>query len=772
MSKTVIGSLGASHCRDAVRLFRSAADLLQLAFHGSVEEYLNAPVMPHNSYDRARRDILDLAYHNSHLPDLTPEHRDAIARFDDESGNPGPSLDPVLHLSLDGRQLETLPPEIGDVEGLQYLSLRDNNLTKLPSEIGRLEHLMQLDLRGNRFNEFPAEVLRLKSLKRINLSGNQLSTLPGEIAQLAGLQELSLQENQLTGLPPEIAQLKALTGLDLRQNRITSLSPSIADLSRLVDLDLGKNRLAALPPEIGRLASLQCLILSENRLASLPPSIGQLTALLTLDLRENRLEALPHEIARLSSLRGAALRSSTRGLLLDRNPLPQPYPALVREGQPSATINVLAWLSGEFDPASSPPKIPPQEYGAHFEIRDDGVVISVPPEALDRHGNNVARLRELHPVLRALCSNLVDALDAGNVPHAHLLDRAKAYRELVDRDLNQINFSLLYAEGVRLANASQATFGDELPALGVEPREAIDSLLHLHGTFILATAKGIELITAEERYRRTSHEEIHYRKAALELAMLLRNAPKIVDPKVASFIVALAEEIGRGVSPERSGAVATGAIRNIAIVVSTAATLAAFTAAALATGSTAVIAGAGATVLLVGEGLKKSRAFTTLSALVAKNFDKTSEAELGNALSNLTERLKPHLRFVLSAEHQLRRLAGQREEFAWLDRLLTWITRQSANNPLKAAGVHEFSQPDEHWNFDDGLSGPRGVADDLKNLSGSSPAIERALNDLGIFHFFQIAELGSEDARRIGEKLGLPSRIDDWIAESKKYLLD
>ncbi len=33
------------------------------------------------------------------------------------------------------------------------------------------------------------------------------------------------------------------------------------------------------------------------------------------------------------------------------------------------------------------------------------------------------------------------------------------------------------------------------------------------------------------------------------------------------------------------------------------------------------------------------------------------------------------------------------------------------------------------------LAGPRGVADDLKKLPGVSPAIEKQLNDLGIFHF-------------------------------------
>ena len=67
------------------------------------------------------------------------------------------------------------------------------------------------------------------------------------------------------------------------------------------------------------------------------------------------------------------------------------------------------------------------------------------------------------------------------------------------------------------------------------------------------------------------------------------------------------------------------------------------------------------------------------------------------------------------------------------------------------------------------LSGPRGVADDLKKLAGVSPAIEKMLNDLGIFHFWQIAEFGPEDAGKIGEEVGLPGRVEGWIAQAKQF---
>src|SRR6266481_3250748 len=66
-----------------------------------------------------------------------------------------------------------------------------------------------------------------------------------------------------------------------------------------------------------------------------------------------------------------------------------------------------------------------------------------------------------------------------------------------------------------------------------------------------------------------------------------------------------------------------------------------------------------------------------------------------------------------------------------------------------------------------GLAGPRGTADDLKKLTGVSGTIEKKLNDLGIFHYWQLAELDHDTAHKIGEEVGLPSRADGWVAQAK-----
>ncbi len=69
----------------------------------------------------------------------------------------------------------------------------------------------------------------------------------------------------------------------------------------------------------------------------------------------------------------------------------------------------------------------------------------------------------------------------------------------------------------------------------------------------------------------------------------------------------------------------------------------------------------------------------------------------------------------------------------------------SMSAPRPSRVVEEMPAETNKLGFEQ-LSGPRGVADDLKKLPGVSPAIEKQLNDLGIFHFQQIAEF-SPDGR-------------------------
>jgi hypothetical protein len=219
--------------------------------------------------------------------------------------------------------------------------------------------------------------------------------------------------------------------------------------------------------------------------------------------------------------------------------------------------------------AAALPDLPTQGPGPHFELTKTGVIDFVPPEALDRQGNNVSRLRQLHPTLRDLARELAEALGTGNIPHAHLAARIEEYRKQVDQTLDTIDFTRLYVEGVRLANAQKAAIEKvaegELPPLRETDQEALETLLQLHGTFMLGTIAGVELIAAEQRYRRRPAEETEYRKAAMDFAASLQNQPDVINPSVAAFVLGAAEQIGQGANPERSGVVGTSTIQNVTI---------------------------------------------------------------------------------------------------------------------------------------------------------------------------------------------------------------
>jgi small subunit ribosomal protein S2 len=101
------------------------------------------------------------------------------------------------------------------------------------------------------------------------------------------------------------------------------------------------------------------------------------------------------------------------------------------------------------------------------------------------------------------------------------------------------------------------------------------------------------------------------------------------------------------------------------------------------------------------------------------------------------------------------------------------ISRAQGDMGMDTGAAHEPIAEDLPPVVDDNpgyevLSGPRGVADDLKKLAHVSPSIEKQFNDLGIFHYWQIAAFSPEAAHKIGEEVGLPGRMESWIAQAKE----
>lgn len=89
---------------------------------------------------------------------------------------------------------------------------------------------------------------------------------------------------------------------------------------------------------------------------------------------------------------------------------------------------------------------------------------------------------------------------------------------------------------------------------------------------------------------------------------------------------------------------------------------------------------------------------------------------------------------------------------------------ESANDS-KPRSAHTSAQNDE-----DAAVLTEDSLDDLKEIKGVGPAIEKTLNDLGIHEFHQIAEMSEYDIDRVAQQLkGFRSRIyrEDWIGQAR-----
>lgn len=70
------------------------------------------------------------------------------------------------------------------------------------------------------------------------------------------------------------------------------------------------------------------------------------------------------------------------------------------------------------------------------------------------------------------------------------------------------------------------------------------------------------------------------------------------------------------------------------------------------------------------------------------------------------------------------------------------------------------------------LKKPDGEADDLKEISGVGEVLEKKLNDYGIFHYSQIADLKKAEIAEIDEALDFKGRIerDEWQKQAKALM--
>ena len=152
--------------------------------------------------------------------------------------------------------------------------------------------------------------------------------------------------------------------------------------------------------------------------------------------------------------------------------------------------------------------------------------------------------------------------------------------------------------------------------------------------------------------------------------------------------------------------------------------------------------------------------------------------QLSRELEKWQDRLPPLLERYRVRDEEARQLEAELAEAR--DRILEL---EQANDAHSQTRVEPVRDPDTLTDGRDASNDPLDDAvqtgenesprDDLKQIKGIGPAIEKTLNEMGIFRYEQIAEMSEYDIDRVAQRLkGFHSRIyrEDWMGQARELI--
>lgn len=167
--------------------------------------------------------------------------------------------------------------------------------------------------------------------------------------------------------------------------------------------------------------------------------------------------------------------------------------------------------------------LPKQSISIHFAIASNKIS-SIPSQFFGDDENDYARIRSLQPLVLGFVSSAIRSLERSDA-YRNLLRTVLAYDEECRKSAEEINYAILYAYGLDLRYTYDAVLKDigrgEIPDLSADQQAPIESLLQLHGPFILASKDGRELVSDADRYVRNPQEERDFQEAINELVVRL-----------------------------------------------------------------------------------------------------------------------------------------------------------------------------------------------------------------------------------------------------------
>jgi hypothetical protein len=601
--------------------------------------------------------------------------------------------------------------------GVNILNLSIDGLTKIPPLAG-FTTLHMLDFSATRVSNL-APLAGLTALLSLYLQHTQVSDLT-PLSGLTALQYLNLDSTEVSDLAP-LAGLTALQSLSLDGTHVSDLAPLVG-LTALLDGAKREPSLMGLwfancplaDKTILRFAKLgnpertinTISYLREQRAFEKFEAGGDLIKSTTRGEEDTRLDLISAGLdweelwgaarIRLQTELGPAvfdawIRPLALTSVIDDDlefSAPKPFirnwvdghyvnrieRALRAAGGDPNTISIVLDANFSKKAKSSPLTLPAQGPGPRFAVKADGVIRAAPVEALDSDGNDVSRLKRLHGPLQDASSEFLGAFNGSAInTYKQLFARASTYHALISQPLDKLDFTILYAAGLRLENARaaaerQITDGI-VPPLEDHQFESLKSLSTLHGVFISATADGQALLTDAERIEMKREDVEATKRDIVEIVEPLVDEPDIIDPAEPQDIVDIVREDAPVNHPERRVGYSYAATSNLIIVLGSYAMLGFLPSGSELIHAAEILAGTGAHTALTKRG-RDARQFAMLLATDAAN---AADKGLQAALRRGSEATKA---YILRHEAPLRRLASRSARFKFINDILDWLKAQ------------------------------------------------------------------------------------------------
>ncbi|HUQ35171.1 MAG TPA: hypothetical protein VM144_02220 [Aestuariivirga sp.] len=243
------------------------------------------------------------------------------------------------------------------------------------------------------------------------------------------------------------------------------------------------------------------------------------------------------------------------------------------EQGPAHVNRLIKIKEDEIASLSFNPEIPSEMDGPAWDIdRQSGMLVPVYRQS-NQIESEINDMESQRPFLLECAQGLVTAIATSTSNSARqLLPAAERYCRSISTNSSLISVSEVYAAGVRLRNSHdrirREVENEGMPDVAINIGEAIDSVIGLHGPFILATARGREMNARARDDNRTKAQELAYKAKSLEFSEALQKSKGLVTESGKNLIAEINREIATGPHPERSTMLAEASNHNLLVTAS------------------------------------------------------------------------------------------------------------------------------------------------------------------------------------------------------------